>query len=101
MGKCGGRGLNSEGWTDRRPTSCAPAVLKVCTEMGMWAKKTSASNSSSSRAPSSHITASDLFEPLTIVPLKMVLDRHKQHAVCVCEPGLKKLPVYKMMNEGV
>lgn len=81
MGKCGGRGLNSEGWTDRRPTSCALAVLKVCTEMGMWAKKTSASNSSSSRAPSSHITASDLFEPLTIVPLKMVLDRpEKQHA---------------------
>lgn len=42
---------------------------------------TAASNSSSSRAPSSHITASDLFEPLTIVPLKMVLDRpEKQHA---------------------
>lgn len=69
------------GWIRKDGQTDGPGSLKSLYWNGNVGQK-NPSASSSSRAPSSHITASDLFEPLTIVPLKMVvLDRpEKQHA---------------------
>lgn len=53
--------------TDRQAAHQLCLSSVVCAGMGMWPKKTSAS--SSSRAPSTHITAADLFELSAIVLL--------------------------------
>lgn len=63
--------------TDRQAAHQLCLSSLVCAGMGMWPKTTS--TSSSSRAPSTHITAADLFELRAIVPWQMeVLDRPPQ-----------------------
>ena len=54
------------GQTDRPPAHQLCLSSVVCAGMGPWPKTTSAG---SSRAPSTHITAADLFELRAIVPV--------------------------------
>lgn len=70
-----GRG-GSARQTDRSAAHQLCLCSVVCAGMGMWPKTTS---TSSSRAPSTHIRAADLFELCAIVPWQMeVPDRPPQ-----------------------